>query len=252
MRALTSAELLDLWECGVTLAPPGRAWLLLISTEPEMTAHAAAAMSVGRRDTRLLDLREQLFGPHLTGIVDCPVCCERLEFNFDVADIRMETNGEAEQQLSLAKYGYELSFRAPTCGDLFDLMNEAGDGSRAAVEIGDVRSRLLEGCLTKAWFKGREKKAGELPRRVIDAVVERMAEADPQADVRLAMVCPSCNHRWQSAFDIVSYLWSEIHDWAVRMLGEIHLLASVYGWSEAEILTMNPLRRQVYIEMARG
>jgi hypothetical protein len=240
------------WERGVAMAPPARALWVLSAAAPNLTSEAIAAMSVGRRDARMLDLRERLFGSRLNGVVDCLVCGERLEVDFDVADIRAEAGTDAEQELTLVKYGYELFFRAPTVGDLFELMNEAGGGSNGSMGAGDARSRLLDRCLTGARFKGREKKAGELPARVIDAVVERMAEADPQADVRFAMVCPACDHRWQAAFDIGSYLWSEIHDWAVRMLGEIHLLASAYGWRESDILAMNPLRRQVYIEMARG
>jgi len=252
MRALMARELLTIWERGIAMPLPAKALLLLSVTMPEMTAEAVAAMSVGRRDSHLLALRERLFGPHLNGVVDCPVCSERLEVNFDINDIRVETKGEAQQQFSFVKYGYELSFRAPTSGDLFEVMSEAKGCSNAMMDVGNMRNRLLERCLTKARYKGRKKRAGELPARVVDAVVEYMAEADPQADVRLAMICPACDHRWQATFDIVSYLWSEIHDWAVRLLGEVHLLASAYGWREADILAMNPLRRQVYIEMARG
>jgi hypothetical protein len=51
--------------------------------------------------------------------------------------------------------------------------------------------------------------------------------------------------------DIASYLWSEIHAWAGRMLRDVHALAAAYGWREADILAMSPWRRQAYLEMIR-
>ena len=76
-----------------------------------------------------------------------------------------------------------------------------------------------------------------------------MAQADPQADVQLALSCPACSHQWQSVFDIVSFFWSEMNAWAYRILREVHILASAYGWREADILAMSPYRRQLYLKM---
>jgi len=50
-------------------------------------------------------------------------------------------------------------------------------------------------------------------------------------------------------FDILTYLWSEIEDWAQRLLLEVHTLALAYGWSERDILAMSPRRRRLYLEM---
>ena len=83
---------------------------------------------------------------------------------------------------------------------------------------------------------------------VVDAIVAHMAQADPQADIQLSLVCPQCGHQWQAAFDIASFFWSEINAWANRMLREVHILASRYGWSETDILAMSPWRRQFYLE----
>jgi hypothetical protein len=50
-------------------------------------------------------------------------------------------------------------------------------------------------------------------------------------------------------FDIVPYLWTEINAWAMRLLREIHSLATAYGWREADILAMSAVRRHWYLEM---
>jgi hypothetical protein len=246
MRAFSATQLLNLWERGLRLSPPEKALLLASAARPELTGAEVAELSVGRRDAALLDLREAIFGPRLTSLADCPACGERLEISFDTADIRVEPAEDASQQLSFARSGYELSFRAPNGLDLIEVMN----GAKASLD--EARSQLLERCLLEARFKGRERKVEQLPARVIEAVVERMAKADPQADVQLAMSCPACGRFWQVAFDIASYLWSELDALAQRLLGEVHTLARAYGWREADILSMSPWRRQFYLEMVRG
>jgi hypothetical protein len=47
-------------------------------------------------------------------------------------------------------------------------------------------------------------------------------------------------------------LWAEIEVRAKRLLLEVHLLATAYGWSEAEILSLNAQRREFYLEMVRA
>ena len=63
------------------------------------------------------------------------------------------------------------------------------------------------------------------------------------------MSCPGCGHQWEIQFDIVSYFWAELNDWAKRMLRMVSRLAGAYGWSEDHILNMSPRRRQLYLEM---
>jgi hypothetical protein len=52
-----------------------------------------------------------------------------------------------------------------------------------------------------------------------------------------------------SRLHIASYLWGEIDDWARRVLRDIHVLASAYGWRESDILDMNARRRETYLQM---
>jgi hypothetical protein len=86
----------------------------------------------------------------------------------------------------------------------------------------------------------------------IEAVGERMAAADPLAEILLRFDCPSCGASFDESLDLTSFLWAEMEGRAKRMLLEVHTLASAYGWSEAEILSLSPARREVYLEMARA
>jgi hypothetical protein len=76
-----------------------------------------------------------------------------------------------------------------------------------------------------------------------------MREIDPQANVEINLICPSCGSNWQKVFDIATFFCREIDIWALRTLREVHILASAYGWSEKEIVGMSQWKRELYMEM---
>jgi hypothetical protein len=243
MRALSAPELLRAWEFGLGQGPVGRA-LTLLAAACDAPPDALAGLTIGHRDACLLTLREWTFGPRMSGVLTCPGCGERLELAFDVAEIRADAPVQAECAVSLSKDGYDVRFRPPNSGDLAAVAGES-DPARH-------RQLLLERCLLGAHHEGEPVSAERLPTRVVDAVAEGMAHADPQADVELAVSCSACGHPWRAVFDIVSFFWSEIDAWAGRILREVHALASAYGWPESDILALSPRRRQLYLEMVSG
>jgi hypothetical protein len=89
----------------------------------------------------------------------------------------------------------------------------------------------------------------ELPPAVVQQLSAQLAEMDPQAEIILTPICPACGHSWQVLFDIVTFFWTELSGQARRLLQEVYRLARAYGWSEADILAMSPLRRQFYLEL---
>ena len=76
-----------------------------------------------------------------------------------------------------------------------------------------------------------------------------MSEEDPQADIRMNLICPACTNKWETRFDIVGYLWAEIDNWAYRLMGEVVVLARAFGWQEKDIVNMSARRRHLYIQM---
>lgn len=240
MRAVSSAELLNAWEYGLDGQPERAALKLLAAACPELADAEPAMLSIGQRDARLLALRELTFGPQLTAIADCPRCGERLELSFAVAAIRPSALPEPAEELDLAVGDYTLRFRLPTSQDLTAL---AGVN-----ELAEAQRTLLNRCVLALRHGEAPLPAGQLPAEIAAQVAARMAEADPCADIQLALACPTCGHAWQAPFDIVSFLWIELDAWARRTLREMHQLALAYGWREADILALSPRRRQWYLE----
>lgn len=241
MRPLSAPELLKVWEQGQGIPPYQKAMRMLAAACPDEPLETLEKLSIGRRDARLLTLREWTFGPELSCITACPACGERLEFSCKVADIRILETEEDSLPRHLDVEDYVIEFRLPNTGDL-----------KAAGQYKDLERMqrvMAERCVCSASQGGQPITPDHLPAGMIATLASQMAEADAQADSRLSLSCPACTHNWQALFDIVSYFWSEIEAWAVRILKEVHLLASAYGWHEADILAMSPLRRRVYMEM---
>ncbi len=241
MRALSASEWLAFWEKGVVQKPVQRALTLLAAACPETPPEDLARLSIGQRDERLMTLREWTFGPQLTCVTACPACGERLEFTVNLADIRTSVPEPQGQAFQLTLDGYLVDFRLPCTVDLREA-NRCPDRE-------SMRTALIQRCIRSARRRDEEIAAAQLPAHVVEAVVASMAEHDPQADTQLSLTCPSCNHGWHALFDVVSFFWSEIEVWATRILREVHLLASAYGWREPDILSMSPLRREMYLSM---
>ncbi|WP_263352934.1 T4 family baseplate hub assembly chaperone [Acidicapsa acidisoli] len=220
-----------------------RALALLAAAYPDASRAALAQLQIGERDRRLLALREQVFGKRLTGLAVCPGCESRMEFEFSVTDIAVPPihEGNTVEPEILRRDGYEVAFHVPTSLDLAAVQELDGFDDRIRL----LRERVVDSAL----FEGNAVAATELPQRIVAALDERLGEVDPLGDVRLNLVCGACNEEWQTSFDIVSFLWTEIHAWAIRLMREIHCLARAYGWHEADILAMSSWRRQRYLEM---
>jgi hypothetical protein len=244
MRMLTAAELLAVWEEGAQRPPVEQALLLLAAACSDTSPDALASLSLGQRDARLLALRGWLFDPQLTSLVVCPECGDRQEISFDSADIGAQVAEEAPEMFAVNVDGYAAHFRLPNSEDIRALAGGSGD-------VAASRSLLLARCL-QVERDNAAVAVDRLPPEVVDAIVERMAEADPQADVQLSLTCPACGHNWLAALDIVSFFWTEIDAWARRILRDVHSLASAYGWREADILALSVQRRQAYLDMIGG
>ena len=239
MRALSSEELLGVWERATRQSSVEQSLALLQAACPETPAPELLNWTIGARDAALLTLREWTFGSRLNALAPCSECGQRLELAFEIDDIRVSETASAEV-LTVRVGDYALKLRVPTIGDLLALQ-------ATATEM--ARQFLLERCTLEARRAGEEVAGEEWPQAVQAAAVAAMARSDPQADVQLALSCPHCGHEWQANFDIGAYFWDEINAWAIRLLREVHVLAGAYGWRESDILALSPLRRQFYLEM---
>jgi hypothetical protein len=235
MRALDHVDFLSLWEKGRALHPLDQGLLALHAAFPE-AGHSVADWPLGRRNRALAELHCFYFGHALEGWTSCPQCGEKLEFKMDGRALAEQT--QPEQADSIVIHGQ--TFRLPTSRDLALVARERD--ALADAETSGVR--LLRACRVD----------GEDPARMwseqeIEEAGETMAAADPLAEIVLNFQCPVCRNVCQESLDLPTFLWAELEAVARRLVVEVHTLATAYGWSESDILSLTDSRRRLYLEM---
>jgi hypothetical protein len=236
MRPLTSTELLDLWQEGGRLLPIDRTLRLLAAASGNSSIREVARLSIGERDLRLLQLREWLFGTKLHNLANCPVCSSVSEWDTDLGNFRLQAfrDDDTERKYECEVDGFHLFYRLPNSEDLRSIPDA---------------TTILTRCILSIEGKGSSCAPEECPQPVLEFLARAIEKEDPQADIRFSLRCPNCDHTWEANFDIGSYLWAEIDNWARHTLEEVCTLAYQFGWSEQSILAMTPRRRQLYIEL---
>ena len=84
------------------------------------------------------------------------------------------------------------------------------------------------------------------------AVAARMAELDPQAEIRLDFDCAACGRPVDVLFDTAAFFFAEVAATADRLYDEVHAIAWYYHWSEAEILGLPRAKRPPLPRPDRG
>lgn len=238
---MTTVDLLELWERGLDQMPVERAIEVLERAFSE-DREALEKLPLGRRDRLLLKVREKTFGPRMDAVTECTACAARIEMEFSTEEIRTpEIAGD--QAIEVQCDGYRLQLRLPNSLDIM---------ATAALPLEAGAANLFERCVIEARKEEQGVSTRELPAEVVETALEHMSRIDPQADTRLAVECPECGAANRAPLDIGAYLGREIDAFAVRVLREVHALASAYGWDEKRILEMSPARRRCYLEMVRA
>ena len=249
-RVVTELALLAAWEGGYGRPPADRA-VVLAALASGLPAGEIADLALGQCDLLLLQLREECFGPALTGLTRCPGCGAELDVGIDLGELRVNADrlmspptagrrggagGDATAEGvpvpsgSVTVGGRDVPVRPLTMGDL--------------LACGGDRGRLLTRCLAV------ESVASALPQEpgLLEAIEAQLDILDPQAAAGIDLDCPECGASWHAAVDVAEFVWSEVDRFARRLLHDVHTLASAYGWTEADVLTVSPARRRFYLQ----
>lgn len=233
MRTFSNSDILGIWERGRRLHPLDRG-LLALSVAFPLPSEDPADWPLGRRNRALFELHGRFFGSRVRGWASCAGCGEKVEFDVEANALIAPQAAETEEGLTVG----DERFRLPSSRDLAELIAES-DASAGAVRLMERcrigRSELL------AWSDA-----------MFEEAEEKMALADPMAEIQLALHCPTCGHEWNSNLDIACFVWAEIEARARRLLWEVHSLALAYGWTESETLSLPATRRAMYLEMVQA
>lgn len=235
MRSVSAGrekEVLDLWERAVGLDRWRR-------DEALLGGGPMAPRGLSVRNAQLLALRNDFFERALALRSSCPACATDCEFEVDSAALAEGLAGQGGEDIATFDWaGHAVTARAPTVDDLAAV-------SRQADQPGAIRA-LLKRCLTGEFDPADVDGAG------IDELGRRLERLDPGAAVSFELRCPACAHDWSATLDVGEALWAELQRAAERTLTEVDALARAYGWTEAEVMRLSPVRRAAYLQLVEG
>ena len=216
------------------------------------TTDALRGLTIGDREALMLHLRAAAFGDRFVCVVACPRCEERMDVALSVQELlcapyaemppRHEITVESEEQR------WRVCFRLPTGAD-----------QEAAAQLDSVEAgvRLLaERCVEVVAPEGSslaersgERSVADLTGAALDELSAAMVALDPQAEIRLRMTCPECEHEFTSLLDAGATVISELTQSVDQLLREVHAIALRYHWSERDILGLEVSRRRRYLRL---
>jgi hypothetical protein len=223
MPTLDDQLAITLWEDAAHLAPVDRAVRALAAIEG-IDPDSAADWPIDERDRALIHARCRTFGRQADFYVVCPSCGEALETRFDLEQL---LSLRPEEAPVMHVSGAEHALRAPTSREVAEAARSGDD------------TLLARACVAGI----RDDEVGPEPASV-EASLE---QAFPLLNVSVGFTCSACDTAFSRRFDAPSYLWTDIERLAQTLIGEVHRLASAYGWSERDILSMGRRRRAAYL-----
>lgn len=226
--------LISVWENGFGKSAGERAGDLLMAWNTDFREHpeSLGQMSIERREQTLLEIRRKLFGRKFSSIARCPSCGEMIQWEMQYSDFQVAP-GEPEEKFSFESDGYLIRYRLPREQDLKE----------------DDVAEILKRCLVQVSRGDEEVDAAEAPASVWTALEREMETKSPLSSSEINLACPECDHEWSLHFSVIEFLWTELDQWARRFLNDIGTLALHYGWSEQELMRMNPVRRAYYLNL---
>lgn len=243
MVGLAGEDLLTAWERTRALPEQQAALALLALAGPEQPREEWALLPLGERNMRLLELRAATLGARLEGFAECPACGAQLEFTVNVEELACDLRA------GMAAAATECAAAEMRPANTFDLMaleqTSDAEEARALLLARAAGVDALDPAAAMSWLAAQPEEAAE-------RLAERFERVNAAAEIQLAMECAACHSRPELDLNLARYLVREIQAAARRLLAEIHELAQAYGWSEAAIAAMSPLRRTSYLEMLGG
>lgn len=195
---------------------------------------AAGQLSASDRDGLLALLHRSLWGDHIVSSLECAACGAMYDLSFELSALQRQLleaippmRVDAPRRLADAD------------GECFLLPSADEEEEAALLGLAAGRARLI------ASITGGSRVDGDID--------DRLETFAPLLDVDLDTRCAECSHTALARFDIQSFVLQRLLDEREGVLGEVHALASGYGWSLPDILSLpRSLRRSLVQRCTAG
>jgi hypothetical protein len=258
VRPLSGRDEAFLLEEGSALPLAARATKILsrcvrrVGSCEAVTPEIARSLTVGDREALHLHLRRLTLGDKISCVLTCPIpgCGEKMDLDLRVSELLLppyqHSTDVHEKIVRSGEASYVVRFRLPNGADQEAASPLAASEPDAAAEM------ILRRCVHEVVDESSGEPVPDLPACVAQALPEQLSELDPQAEIRLKLVCPMCRGSFVTGLDAADFFYRELLARGGDLYREIHLLAFHYHWSETEILRLSPRKRSLYIGLLDG
>jgi hypothetical protein len=190
------------------------------------------SLTLAERDWLLLQLHQRSFGRDIVGEVRCPACQTLNEIRFAARDLSEAPRAAARLEEIPLPSGATVIVRAVTAADHEHFAALSGLDADAQQAAAVARLVVSASALDPG-------------DRV--AIARAIETAVPEP-LRFDLACHQCEARFEAPFDPGRFVLGELVAHSRTLLDDVHMLATTYHWSEAEILRLPIGRRVAYLE----
>lgn len=208
---------------------------LLVSSHPgSLKCEALSGVTAWDRDRLLAVVYIRIYGPRIKSTVSCVHCHKAFDLDFSLPHLleSLSLDNVAKEvqviQDGIYEFSDGLQFRLPTGEDEYAVM---GLSQEEAVQ------ELLKRCIQNVSENVNVQNRTEEVQTAMEAIA-------PLIDLELDARCPECGQEQQVHFDLQHYLLSALSGERTLLMREIHALASTYGWSLTDILSLPRSQRK--------
>jgi hypothetical protein len=160
-------------------------------------------------------------------------CREAIEVELSPAELVALAAEHAGDDVAADVGGRTVAVRRPTGNDQLAWQNDA------FADEAEARRAVV------ADLTGLD--PAEIDADLVASVEGALAGADPLVSLELDVVCPYCEEQHTYELDLPELVLGRFRNRQDELLAELHVLASHYHWTEAEILAVPPERRTRYL-----
>lgn len=202
-------------------------------------ARPVADWPIGAVAARALAIVEPAIGGVLRAGATCRACGQQMETELPVGALRYLGDSVEHGRRSVHIAGHEMTVRAVRPRDLARIAGQC--------DVDAAAGDLLERCLTDV----TPELPWPVPAELVAEIEAMLEQLDPLAVVVVDATCPTCGTADSPVVDLLGFAWTLFEARALRLLGEVHRLALAYGWTERDVLSLDPTRRAVYLELVQ-
>lgn len=224
--------LFDHWSASAGAAAHDRLAALLRASG--VAAETLDGETLGARNQRLIALHDEWIGGAIEAQVACSQCRLANSFLVPKAAMRALSPADPDALVRLSYQGGEIAYRVPRMADIM-----------AVGAAADMRLAMLDRCAAT----GDQGPAAALDAAMLDAIEAGFDRADPLANIVVESLCSGCGAAIAASVNLAAFVVIDLDRLYATLLRDVDMLASAYGWGEAEILALPADRRARYVAM---